>query len=90
MYKNATYDPEEDPYNSPLSLQWYFKPSTPNIHLCPEFMNDNNWDFVRPSANGSCQAHPKHFDSNTKCIGNPYKDLEVLKHIQQLVESHIE
>ena len=58
------YDPMDDPYNSPLPLWWYFKPSTPNIHLCPECMHDSNWDIVGLSANGSCQPHPKHFDSN--------------------------
>ena len=43
MYNDTMYNPEEDPYNSPLPLQWYLKPSTPNIHLCPECMHDSNY-----------------------------------------------
>ena len=89
-YSDAMYDPKKDPYNSPLPLQWYFKPSTPNVHLCPECMHDSNWDFIRPSANGRCQPCPKHFDSNRNHDWHLYKDQEVPKCIQQLIDSHEE
>ena len=35
LYNNAMYDPVEDPYNSPLPLQWYFNtqnPPMPRMH----------------------------------------------------------
>ena len=70
-----------------LPLQWYFKPSTPNVHLCLEYMNESNWDFAGPSANGRCQPSPKHFDSNRTHDWNLYNDQEVPKCIQQLVEA---
>ena len=83
MYNDAMYDPEEDPYNllsttSPVVLQTLHT----NVHLCPEFMQNSNWGFAGPSANGRCQPCLKHLNSNRNCDWTPYKDQEVPKHIQ--------